>query len=77
MPLGPLDAPFTMEELESALRLLKNGKASGADGVKNEVLKNGRPELRTHMLALFNWLNDEETTPNDWGCSLVAFIQER
>jgi hypothetical protein len=39
-----IDLP-SREEIEGALRYLKNNKAAGADSIAAELLKNGRPNL--------------------------------
>ena len=36
---GPLDNPISTEELESAMKELKNKKAVGPDNICNELLK--------------------------------------
>jgi hypothetical protein len=39
-----IDLP-SREEIEGALKHLKNNKAAGADSIAAELLKNGRPNL--------------------------------
>jgi hypothetical protein len=36
------------EEIEGALKYLKNNKATGADSIAAELLKNGAPNLARH-----------------------------
>ena len=69
-----MDAPFTLEELHPVLRDLPNGKANGQDNIRNEALKYGGEGLSRSILKLFNWLNQEEKVPMDWGKSLVAYL---
>jgi hypothetical protein len=38
--------PPTLEELEIAIKKIRNNKASGADGITAELIKQGRTELK-------------------------------
>ena len=67
-----LNKHITVEELEASLKKLKNGKASGVDGVTNEALK----ALKASPLTLQKALDPIESphrkpSPNiyfcDWG----------
>jgi len=47
-----LDEDTTMQELESALKVLKSGKAPGSDGIPPELLKLNVPVLKDLLLDL-------------------------
>ncbi|KAI8511742.1 hypothetical protein Bbelb_108420 [Branchiostoma belcheri] len=47
-----LDEDPTMQELESALKVMKSGKAPGSDGIPPELLKLDVPVLKEHLLDL-------------------------
>jgi hypothetical protein len=53
---------------------LPNGKATGVDGIPNEVLKNGGPEMASSIRALFNWIRQAETIPTSWMRGMIATI---
>jgi hypothetical protein len=42
------------QEVEEAMNKLKNGKASGEDGITNEMLKSGRSAVVKWLVRLFN-----------------------
>ena len=74
---GPMDAPFTEEEIREVMERLPTGKAAGLDKVRNESLKAGGTVLLHRILALFNWINSTEKVPVDWGRSLVLYIYKK
>ncbi len=51
---NPLDYPITENELIDKIQALKNKKASGPDGILNEMLKNTENKLRLALLKVFN-----------------------
>ena len=53
-PNGTLNSPFTMEELDNAIKSLKNGKASSFDHVSNEMIKSLNENMKNLLLKLFN-----------------------
>ena len=53
--------PFTMEELQEAMKHLKPGKAPGLDGITTEIIQHFGIQTRSWVLAL---LNDCATTFN-------------
>ena len=57
-----LNKDITEEEVTNAIRKLKNGKATGPDGVPNEILKWGEKTLSPILTHTFNQ-HDSETEP--------------
>ena len=68
------DEPFGQEELERVRKGLPNGKATGVDGLPNEVLKNGGPAMAASIQALFNWIRKAERLPTRWLRGMIATI---
>ncbi len=69
-----LSGPFTEDELGQAMRLLRNGKATGADGIPGECLRYGGEAMRDALLLLFNELWRREAWPSQWTLGLIQPI---
>ena len=61
-----LDAPFTNDELNTAIHLLKSNKASGPDLVLNEFISNANTHVKALILLLFNRILKTEYFPRCW-----------
>lgn len=72
-----LDAPPTLEEIENAVKLLKNGKAPGPDSLPAEIFKHGGRQLRAKLHTLFQKIWKEETVPKDFRDASVVNIYKR
>jgi hypothetical protein len=60
-----IDLP-SREEIEGALKYLKNNKAAGADSIAAELLKNGGPNLVDALHAVIQQAWTGETLPRSW-----------
>jgi hypothetical protein len=60
-----IDLP-SREEIEGALKFLKNNKAAGADSIAAELLKNGGPNLVDALHAVSQQARTSETLPRSW-----------
>ena len=65
---------FTKEEVRTALRNTRNGKAAGVDQVGPELLKADMEETTNRLHKLFNKLCETETWPNLWKQGLIIKI---
>ena len=76
--VGSLDYPIDLEELKTATKILKTGKGTGLDIIRNEMLVplvDLYPEL---VLRAFNEILEEHgTLCKDWLHSLVSAIHEK
>lgn len=52
LSVADLDAPFTMREVESAVRSLAKNKASGPDGIPNEFLQSYWTEIQDDIMRM-------------------------
>ncbi|KAG8294637.1 hypothetical protein J6590_098863, partial [Homalodisca vitripennis] len=58
---------FSEEELDAAVKQMKNGKAPGHDGVKIEVVKRMYARIKRHlMFILYNRMLAEGRFPSVW-----------
>ena len=70
-----LNSPITIEELDSAIRTLRKGKAAGEDCISNEFLLNSNTQLRLAVLNLFNQCLDNGVYP--WNTSIVTPLHKK
>lgn len=66
--------PIDGEELEAALRHLKNCKAPGEDQITSEMLKAGGETLRKALLTLLNKCLEEGKIPDSWKNAEVILL---
>ena len=52
--MKPMKQPFTLHELQTALRKLKTWKSPGPDGITNEMLKHLGSTAVLKLLEVFN-----------------------
>jgi len=70
---SPLNAPFTLYELETCLTSLKN-TSPGQDNVHNKHLSNLPPDYKMWLLRLFNESFASGTVPREWKTALIIPI---
>ena len=68
------DIVFTYDEVNSTLKSLPLGKASGPDGVDNRILKELADELSQPLCDLFNFSISEGIVPSIWKKAHVCAI---
>ena len=71
---GKLDHPFTTEELQKARRILKNGKATGADNLNNEMISSFTEMYPLLSIKLFNDILDSNKPIPDWTIGMITAI---
>ena len=59
-----ISSDFTMLELETAIRCIKNGKAAGLDGVYPELILHFGLRSRQWILQLFNQVSQSGNLPS-------------
>jgi hypothetical protein len=60
-----IDLP-NREEIEGALKYLKNNGAAGSDSISDELLKNGGPNLVNALHELIKQVWTSKTLPESW-----------
>ncbi|KAM7298513.1 hypothetical protein ISCGN_019108 [Ixodes scapularis] len=69
---GPLDAPFTVQKLESALRRCRKKSAAGPDGIPYQALTNLLDDAQEALVAWFNTIWDSGDVPDGWKLATVV-----
>lgn len=69
--------PFTEQELDKAISQLRNGRCRDTTGLIAEMLKEGGPTLRAHLLHLYNdVLRADAPPPQDWKRTTISVIHK-
>jgi len=66
--------PFTEQELEAGIRKLKMRKASGYDGISNEMIHHLGEEGRKALLYIMNLSWKKKQVPSDWRKAIIIPI---
>ena len=61
-----------MEELEYAIKKMKNGKASGIDEIPDELLKQGGEGIKTWLYRIVQAAWAQNKIPSEWGKALIC-----
>ena len=72
--------PYTFIELEEELSSLPNGKASGYDGVPNELMKNSGYGFRLYLMKFLNKILSAGGLPPDLNigkCMLIHKVSKK
>ena len=72
---GPME-PFAMNEVERALGIMKNGKASGPTGIVKEPIA-ASPHGKQVILQIANEIFNGMDMPHDWRMSTVVPIYKK
>jgi hypothetical protein len=70
-------AEITAEEIKSALQRMKNGRATGEDGLPAEVFKAAGPEGVRLLKTVFNIAFRDEVVPDDWLNAIIYPIWKK
>lgn len=71
------DEPPTLDEVSHAIRVLKNGKASGCDGMTPELIKHGGPPMVTqiHNICVEVWKTN--CFPESWKKAIIVPLHKK
>ena len=71
---GKLDYAFTLEELQKARKILRNGKATGIDNLSNEMISCFIEIYPLLTIKLFNVILHRNKTIPDWTMGMITAI---
>ena len=60
------NSTITMKELNTAIKALERGKATGPDEIPNEALIEANNTIRKKILRIFKRIYEKEETPDEW-----------
>ena len=69
--------PFRPAEVKNAIKLTKNGKATGFDNVVSELLKTDLVERTKELKKLFNKVKEEDVAPKSWNRGLIVKLPKK
>ena len=68
---------LTRDELEAALKTVKNNKASGCDEITGEMLKALNETSKDYLLTIFNEIWNNETLPQEWRNGIIVKLPKK
>jgi hypothetical protein len=68
---------LSREEIEGALKYLRNNKAAGADSIAAKLLKNGGPDLVDALHAVIQQAWTGETLPRSWTAGVLCPVYKK
>ena len=69
--------PFTLEEVQAAIKHLKNGKTPGIDGIDAEMLQVEPVLAAGYLCTLFNHIRENMTVPDDWKKAIIVKVPKK
>ena len=70
------DSPITVTEIKQVLKKLKKGKASGPDGIGNEIIKHSSCLTIKALAKLFNLIMNSGYYPVKWNQSYMILLHK-
>ena len=71
-----LDNPISIEEIDKAIKKLKNKKAAGLDGIHNEMIKTSSSFIKYPLEKLFNLILQSGTFPTSWSNGMITALHK-
>lgn len=72
-----LNFKITEEEIQKAIMNLKINKASGIDGILNEMLKSSSQTILPHLCQLFNHILISNHFPDAWRINTLTPLHKK
>ena len=76
-PDGWINRDFTLDEVVSAVKKLKRGKAVGVDGLPNEFIMNAGVKFLSLLTVLYNKVKNSGKFPPGWNSGKVSLVHKR
>ena len=75
--LNIITEDITRDDLEAALKTVKNNKASGCDEITGEMLKALDETSKGYLLTIFNEIWNNETPPQEWRDGIIVKLPKK
>ena len=72
-----LNGPITIEEIQNVLKITKNKKVAGSDGLVTEFFKYANGHMDGPLSALFNFILNSGEYPDQWSEGLINPIHKK
>ena len=72
----PLNRDITVDEVLRCAKKMKNGKASGVDGVNNEMIKTAIECIGNILVKIFNKCLQLRYFPKEWCQAIITPIHK-
>ena len=72
----PMSIPFTTEEIADATKGMKNGKSTGIDNIKNELIKYATKEIYKEITDIFNEMANTGEIPLEIKTGILTPLQK-
>ncbi|CAK8680067.1 unnamed protein product [Clavelina lepadiformis] len=72
-----LEKPITIEEIENAVKSMKNGKSPGPDGLSAELYKECWPLIRNEIRELIQYWFDQKVIPREIKKGIITLIHKK
>lgn len=76
-PTNDDDFPILRQEVEAAVRALKNGKSAGLDNIPAELIKNGGETMIELLIKICNQIWKTGEWPTSWTQSLIITLPKK
>ena len=71
-----LDDPISIEEIDKAIKKLRNKKATGLDRTRNEMIKTSSSFIKYPLEKLFNLILQSGTFPTSWSNGIITALHK-
>ena len=71
-----LDNPISIEEIDKAIKKLKNKKAAGLDGIRNEMIKTSSRFIKYPLEKLLNLILQYGIFPRSWSNGIITALHK-
>ena len=76
-PVGFCNKTISVEEVQSQVKLLQNGKATGWDRIPNSAIKNAGSDFIIQLTELYNMMFESGKAPAGWNDGKLVLVHKK